>query len=49
MSAVGMSRVLGFGDNQYRLYEDGEMSSEAIGKMLFSMAARVLLFRRICE
>lgn len=34
VSARRMSEILGIGTNQYRLYEAGEMPSEAIGKML---------------
>lgn len=32
-----MSEILGLGTNQYRLYENGEMPSEAIGKLLKSV------------
>lgn len=34
LSALKMSEILGFGDNQYRLYESGDMPSEANGKVL---------------
>lgn len=37
LSAFKMSEILGFGANQYRLYENGEMPSEAIGKTLKSI------------
>ena len=37
LSAAKMSAILGLGANQYRLYENGEMPSEAIGKMLRSV------------
>ena len=37
LSAAKMSEILGLGTNQYRLYEDGVMPSEAIGKMLRSI------------
>lgn len=37
LSAVKMSEILGLGTNQYRLYEEGQMPSEAIGKMLRSI------------
>ena len=37
LSAAKMSEILGIGTNQYRLYEDGVMPSEAIGKMLQSI------------
>lgn len=37
LSASKMSEILGLGANQYRLYEDGVMPSEAIGKMLQSI------------
>lgn len=34
LSAAKMSQILGFGANQYRLYEDGEVPSESNGKMI---------------
>lgn len=37
LSASKMSVILGLGANQYRLYENGEMPSEAIGKTLKSI------------
>lgn len=37
LSAAKMSQILGLGANQYRLYEEGTMPSEAIGKMLKSI------------
>ena len=37
LPAVKMSEILGFGENQYRLYENGEMPSEANGKVLMSI------------
>lgn len=37
LSAPKMSEILGLGTNQYRLYENGEMPSEAIGKTLKSI------------
>ena len=36
VSASKMSMILGFGANQYRLYEDGEVPSESNGKMIRS-------------
>ena len=36
MSASKMSLILGFGTNQYRLYEEGEVPSESNGKMIRS-------------
>ena len=36
LSAAKMSVILGFGANQYRLYEDGEVPSESNGKMIRS-------------
>ena len=36
LSATKMSIILGFGANQYRLYEDGEVPSESNGKMIRS-------------
>ena len=37
LSAAKMSEILGFGENQYRLYENGEIPSEANGKVLMSI------------
>lgn len=37
LSAKKMSMILGFGDNQYRLYENGDMPSETNGKTLMSI------------
>ena len=37
LSATKMSAILGFGENQYRLYENGDMPSEANGKVLMSI------------
>lgn len=37
LSAAKMSEILGLGTNQYRLYEEGQMPSETIGKMLRSI------------
>ncbi len=37
LSAAKMSEILGLGTNQYRLYEEGQMPSEAIGKILRSI------------
>lgn len=34
VSAVTMSRILGIGDNQYGLYEGGEMPTKNIGRMI---------------
>lgn len=36
-SASKMSRILGFGDNTYRLYENGDMPSVANGKTLMAI------------
>ena len=36
LSAAKMSLILGFGTNQYRLYEEGEVPSESNGKMIRS-------------
>jgi len=37
LSATKISAILGFGENQYRLYENGDMPSEANGKVLMSI------------
>ena len=37
LSAIKMAQVLGLGVNQYTKYEQGEMPSESIGKMLRSI------------
>ena len=34
LSALAMSKILGLGDNQYRLYEDGAMPAESVGKLI---------------
>lgn len=36
LSSTKMSLILGFGTNQYRLYEEGEVPSESNGKMIRS-------------
>lgn len=38
VSAAKMSLILGFGTNQYRMYEDGEVPSESNGKMIRTAA-----------
>ena len=44
LSATKMSTILGFGVNQYRLYEDGEVPSESNAKMIRgAMNPRVFL------
>ena len=44
LSAAKMSTIFGFGVNQYRLYEDGEVPSESNGKMIRgAMNPRVFL------
>ena len=48
LSAVKMSRILGFGDNQYRLYENGDMPSETNGKILMSIK-NPLVFKTFLE
>ena len=37
ISALRMSKLLGFGDNQYRKYEEGEMPSVSNGKMISAL------------
>lgn len=39
LSALKMSRILGFGDNQYRLYENGEIPNVANGRVLKAIQA----------
>lgn len=34
VSALAMARILGLGDNQYRLYEDGAIPTESAGKLI---------------
>lgn len=41
LSASKMSKILGFGDNQYRLYENGEMPSIANGRVLKAIQSSV--------
>lgn len=38
ISAAMMSKILGLGINQYRLYENGEIPSQSIGKLLGCIA-----------
>ena len=37
LSAVTMSKILGIGDNQYALYENGEMPTKNIGRMIATL------------
>ena len=37
LSATAMSKILGIGDNQYGLYENGEMPTKNIGRMISSI------------
>ena len=48
LSAIKMARLLGFGDNQYRLYEDGEMPSLSNAKMI-SGASDINTFKRLID
>ena len=48
LSASKMARVLGFGENTYRLYENGEMPSIAHGKTLKAIQSAEV-FRRYLE
>lgn len=41
LSALKMSRILGFGDNQYRLYENGEIPNVANGRVLKAIQSPV--------
>lgn len=34
LSALAMSKILGLGDNQYRLYEEGTIPVESVGKLI---------------
>lgn len=43
LPAIKMSRILGFGDNQFRLYENGDMPSEANGKILMGIKNPLVL------
>lgn len=43
LSAVTMSRILGIGDNQYGLYENGEMPVKNIGRMIASIKDKNIL------
>ena len=50
VSASKMSRILGFGANQYRLYEMGEVPSESNGKMIRSaMNPKVFMDLIVCS
>ena len=48
LSATKMSEILGFGENQFRLYENGDMPSEANGKVLMSIM-NPTIFRNFIE
>ncbi len=48
LSAIKMSTILGFGDNQYRLYENGEMPSLSNGRLLKSIM-KPSTFRQFVE
>ena len=48
LPASKMSTILGFGDNQYRLYENGDIPSEANGKIL-SLIKNKDVFRSFVE
>ena len=43
LPAVTMSRILGIGDNQYGLYENGEMPVKNIGRMIASIKDKNIL------
>lgn len=45
LSAAKMSEILGLGTNQYRLYENGEMPSLAVGRYLRLLEDPVVLLR----
>ncbi len=51
LSALAMSRILGLGDNQYRLYEKGTIPSESAGKLinLASQKGNMLLLLQSSE
>jgi DNA-binding transcriptional regulator YiaG/uncharacterized phage-associated protein len=48
LSAPKMSQILGFGTNQYRLYESGEMPSESNGKIMRSIV-NPIIFKTFLE
>lgn len=41
ISALAMSQILGLGDNQYRLYEDGTIPTESVGKLIYLAKQKV--------
>lgn len=41
LSALAMSKILGLGDNQYRLYEDGTIPTESAGKLIYLAKQKV--------
>lgn len=49
LSAAKMSVIMGFGDNQYRLYENGEMPSLSNGRILRSVISNPETFRSFVE
>lgn len=44
VSALAMARILGMGENQYRLYENGEMPTVSIGRMISSIKSKETFF-----
>ncbi|MCD8297716.1 MAG: DUF4065 domain-containing protein [Prevotella sp.] len=49
LSQTTMSRILGFGDNQFRLYESGEVPNLSNGKLLKSVMLSPDVFGRLVE
>ena len=49
LSGSKMSEILGFGENQYRLYENGDMPSEANGKILMSIMTPDIFRAFVCN
>lgn len=47
LSATIMSKILGIGDNQYGLYENGEMPAKSIGRMIATIEDKTVFNKYI--
>lgn len=47
LSAIIMSKILGIGDNQYGLYENGEMPTKSIGRMIATIEDKNVFIKYI--
>lgn len=47
LSAIVMSKILGIGDNQYGLYENGEMPAKSIGRMITTIKDKEVFIKYV--